>query len=153
MREPYEENREDNAVSEREQWAEDHGYMHGTCTVHGGFWTDSGDGCPRCEPEQAEEECEECGHALSLHGDQYGCEHERGDSWVTGRDGTQCLMAQGPCGCKWRPEEECGLVKQLTDEQDMLQRALGAYWLLQATREYAAEDMFLIDALKRNGVL
>ena len=49
MREPWEDDRESNAVGERHQWAEDHGYMHGTCPEHGDFWTDSGDGCPHCE--------------------------------------------------------------------------------------------------------
>jgi len=111
MRDPYESDREDNAVSEP-------------------------------DPEQ---ECISCGHPIRLHGDKYGCQYERGDAWVTGRDGTECLMAQGPCGCKdWGFEEV---------EPDRLQRALAAYHLLEATREYATQDTFLIDALKRNGVL
>jgi hypothetical protein len=41
-----------------EQWADDHGYWHGTCPEHGGFWTDSGDACPHCEPEEEEMEIE-----------------------------------------------------------------------------------------------
>jgi hypothetical protein len=36
--------------SEREQWAEDHGYWHGRCRIHGPFWTD-GTGCERCQEE------------------------------------------------------------------------------------------------------
>ena len=44
--------------------------------------------------------CPECEHAIPLHADKYGCQHERGDSWVTGKDGTEALVAMGPCGCK-----------------------------------------------------
>jgi hypothetical protein len=36
----------------------------------------------------ANAECDDCGHAVSKHGDKYGCEHELGDE---GR----------PCGCTW----------------------------------------------------
>ena len=39
----------------REQWAEDHGYAHYTCPVHGGFYSDTGEGCPSC-PEEHEED-------------------------------------------------------------------------------------------------
>jgi hypothetical protein len=42
-----------------------------------------------------EEECEECGHAVSLHMDRYGCQYERGDIVVN-----ECNVAGGPCGCK-----------------------------------------------------
>jgi hypothetical protein len=45
-----------------------------------------------------EEECEECGHAVSLHMDRYGCQYERGDIWVSG-DNCDGLVAGGPCGC------------------------------------------------------
>ena len=34
-------------LSELEQWADDHGYWHGKCRVHGSFWTD-GSGCEQC---------------------------------------------------------------------------------------------------------
>jgi len=37
----------DDEMTERERWAEDHGYWHGTCPVHGSFWTDSS-GCENC---------------------------------------------------------------------------------------------------------
>jgi hypothetical protein len=40
------------------------------------------------------EECEECGHAVSLHMDRYGCQYERGDIVVN-----ECNVAGGPCGC------------------------------------------------------
>jgi hypothetical protein len=43
--------------------------------------------------------CPSCDHFLRAHIDRYGCEYELGDKWVTGSDGTECLMAQGPCGC------------------------------------------------------
>ena len=45
------------------------------------------------------EACGECGHSLALHGDKYGCEHERGDVWI---EGTNCggWVAAPPCGCK-----------------------------------------------------
>ena len=51
--------------TDKEQWAEDHGYVHGTCRTHGGFWTDTGSDCPSCldeaidraeEAEDAEDE-------------------------------------------------------------------------------------------------
>src|SRR5690348_4185079 len=49
-----------------------------------------------------EEECSECGHALSFHDDPYGCQVERGDAWVDGVS-MGAWVAQGPCGCKhWR---------------------------------------------------
>jgi hypothetical protein len=50
-----------------EQWAEDHGYWHGTCPIHGSFWTD-GTGCESCqeeerhaEPEEGQFRCDNCG--------------------------------------------------------------------------------------------
>jgi hypothetical protein len=51
--------------------------------------------------------CRNCDHD-STHG-KYGCEHERGDSWVTGNQESQptVLMAMGPCGCtNYEPTEE-----------------------------------------------
>lgn len=53
------------------------------------------------ERKEFPELCEECGHPVSLH-DEYGCQYERGDAWVTGNqaDAPTVLMAQGPCGCK-----------------------------------------------------
>jgi hypothetical protein len=50
----------------------------------------------------AEDYCEECGHAVHLHNDKYGCQFERGDAWVTGNQPGEptVLMAQGPCGCQ-----------------------------------------------------
>jgi len=39
----------------REQWCEDHGYVHGTCRTHGGFYSDTGEGCPSC-PEEPKED-------------------------------------------------------------------------------------------------
>lgn len=56
--ERYEADRQENAVNERWQEAEDLGYSHGTCRIHGGFWTDSGDGCPSCTPEPEEEQAD-----------------------------------------------------------------------------------------------
>jgi hypothetical protein len=43
------------------------------------------------------ETCEDCGHALNLHG-EYGCEHEFGDDEFTG-------AARGQCGCEAYEEE------------------------------------------------
>ena len=41
----------------REEWAEDHGYMHYRCRKHGPFWSDSGPHCEQCgEPEDEENE-------------------------------------------------------------------------------------------------
>jgi hypothetical protein len=40
---------------DREQWADDHGYWHGICPVHGSFWTD-GSGCENCDPEPNEDD-------------------------------------------------------------------------------------------------
>src|ERR1700678_1276693 len=50
-------------------------------------------------------ECEECGHAISKHGDRYGCEYERGDVEMPTRDGGTILAAAGPCHCQWGLEE------------------------------------------------
>lgn len=36
---------------ERETWAEDHGYVHGRCRIHGPFWADCGFHCPACTDE------------------------------------------------------------------------------------------------------
>jgi hypothetical protein len=44
----------DDEMTDRERWAEDHGYRHGTCKRHGSFWTDSGLGCEICAEEAAE---------------------------------------------------------------------------------------------------
>jgi hypothetical protein len=39
----------------REEWAEDHGYMRYRCPRHGSFWSDSGAYCEQCgEPEDEE---------------------------------------------------------------------------------------------------
>lgn len=64
--------------------------------------TESYWGVNRMLPEPEPEECDECGHDVSLHADRYGCQFERGDAWVTGNQPEQptVLMAQGPCGCK-----------------------------------------------------
>lgn len=35
-----------------EEWAEDHGYWHGICPVHGSFWTDTGHACEQCRDDQ-----------------------------------------------------------------------------------------------------
>jgi hypothetical protein len=45
----------DYGPTKREQWAEDHGYMHYTCPQHGGFYSDTGEGCPSC-PEEPKED-------------------------------------------------------------------------------------------------
>jgi hypothetical protein len=59
-----------------------------------------------------ERECPEC-----FHRPHSGvCEHERGDAWVTGRDGTQGLVAMGPCGCRCKTDAY---------EQDRLDNAVG----------------------------
>ena len=34
-------------MTERERFAEDHGYWLGRCRIHGSFWTD-GTGCEQC---------------------------------------------------------------------------------------------------------
>ena len=34
-----------------------------------------------------DEECEDCGHPVRLHGDKYGCEYEYGDCVVPGESG------------------------------------------------------------------
>lgn len=49
--------------------------------------------------EQAEEleKCDDCGHALKLHGPER-CQHEFGDTWVDG-ESIGAWVAQGPCGC------------------------------------------------------
>ena len=47
-------------------------------------------------------ECGDCGHELSKHSDpRYGCDHERGDVPVRGRDGHCIDVASGPCSCAW----------------------------------------------------
>jgi hypothetical protein len=52
----------------------------------------------------AEELCEDCGHAVRLHGKD-GCEHEPGDRWIDYPNGER-LVALPPCGCKaWEWEE------------------------------------------------
>jgi len=44
---------------DREQWADDHGYMRYRCPKHGPFWSDSGPHCEQCgDPEPEEEETE-----------------------------------------------------------------------------------------------
>jgi hypothetical protein len=43
-------------MSKREEFAEMHGYMSRTCPVHGRFYTDSGDQCPKCEEPPPEPE-------------------------------------------------------------------------------------------------
>lgn len=45
----------DDDLTEREQWAEDHGYWHGVCRIHGSFWTD-GSGCESCLDDQEDYE-------------------------------------------------------------------------------------------------
>lgn len=49
--------------------------------------------CCDAEYEPDELECEECGHAVGLHGDKYGCQFEPGDTL----DGSK---AKPPCGCQ-----------------------------------------------------
>jgi len=48
----------DSDMTERERWAEDHGYWHGICPKHGDFWTD-GSGCENCPDDK--EDYEELG--------------------------------------------------------------------------------------------
>jgi hypothetical protein len=47
-------------------------------------------------------ECPDCTHPLGLHADQYGCDKDRGDGWVTGSQAgaPTVFQALGPCGCK-----------------------------------------------------
>lgn len=52
-----------------------------------------------------EAKCDECWHPISLHGDRYGCELERGDVEMPCRDGGTILAAAGPCGCDWGKKE------------------------------------------------
>lgn len=40
--------------------------------------------------------CDECGHPVSAHHSDYGCEMEGGDGY---RAGSDILEALGPCGC------------------------------------------------------
>jgi len=55
-------------MTDRERWAEDHGYWRGICPQHGSFWTD-GSGCESCLDEKEEYEapggnqfrCDNCG--------------------------------------------------------------------------------------------
>jgi hypothetical protein len=64
------------------------------------------------------DECPEC-----FHRPHSGvCEHERGDAWVTGRDGTQGLMAMGPCPCT------CKLDAYEQDREDNAVREGGMKW-------------------------
>ena len=44
--------------------------------------------------------CVNCGHEWGLHQDKYGCQHERGDVWVSGNNGVGGFVAGGTCGCK-----------------------------------------------------
>lgn len=50
-------------------------------------------------------ECDECSHAIAIHGDRYGCEYERGDVEMPCRDGGTVMAAAGPCHCKWGLQE------------------------------------------------
>jgi hypothetical protein len=60
-------------MTDREQWADDHGYWHGTCPRHGSFWTD-GSGCDNClddkeeyeEPGEDQFRCDNCGEFFDL---------------------------------------------------------------------------------------
>lgn len=50
--------------------------------------------------------CDDCNHPIRLHRKE-GCEFELGDRWVTGSDGTEGLVAMGPCACRaWEIEDE-----------------------------------------------
>ena len=77
-------------------------------------------------PEEADVElvheaiCEECNHPIRLHHENEGCEYERGDAWVEGKN---CggWVAQGPCGCQGvtiEPEPEMAetFEERLSDE-------------------------------------
>jgi hypothetical protein len=57
--------------------------------------------CSECGYESEVPSCRNCGHE-TFHDPKYGCEYERGDTWVTGNQPSQptVLMAQGPCGCR-----------------------------------------------------
>jgi rubrerythrin len=55
---------------EREEWADDHGYVRYRCPHgHGSFWSDSGPegNCPSCgpDPDGLRERCENCNTVLS----------------------------------------------------------------------------------------
>ena len=54
-------------------------------------------------------ECDDCGHKLTLHGERYGCEHERIDAHVVCGDGGTVLAAVGPCSCQWGLEVSGGI--------------------------------------------
>ena len=43
---------------EKDDLAEDYGYIHYRCPRHGGFWSDSGPYCEYCPHEKEEEEKE-----------------------------------------------------------------------------------------------
>jgi hypothetical protein len=74
-------------------------------------------GIPEKEPlgppyeDFQEIECDECGHKVSLHGDRYGCQYERGDIVFPGEGGASGSgyeIAGGPCGCMCEPCPNCG---------------------------------------------
>jgi hypothetical protein len=70
--ERFEMDREERGV--REDWADSHGYWHGTCRTHGGFWTDTGDGCPQCEPDPPELEAIEAAEEFDPDDTQEDCD-------------------------------------------------------------------------------
>ena len=39
---------------DRREWAEEHGFQHGTCRLHGPFWNDADYQCPRCPRDEAD---------------------------------------------------------------------------------------------------
>ena len=47
-------------MTEREKWADDHGYVRIHCKLHGNSWSDGGI-CEYCTPEDLEEEEERNG--------------------------------------------------------------------------------------------
>ena len=81
-------------------------------------------------------ECPECGHS-NTHG-LYGCEYERGDSWVTGNQAGEptVLMAMGPCGCKYPLERDIALEE-----------------ILEASRLAKITNGMLLSAFRKKSVL
>lgn len=62
-------------------------------------------------------ECDECGHAIRLHGDKYGCQYERGDHpGGEGPRGPYGAYAMGPCGCMCEFCENCGSPNHSADD-------------------------------------
>ena len=94
------------------------------------------------------DECEECGHPIRLHGDKYGCQYERGDAWVAGNQAGEptVLMAQGPCGCQaWE-------VTERESSEEEVAAAIEQEQILEASRSVRRGNNMLFSAMKKEGV-